>query len=241
MGIRRGRGRRRLFLGYRNKDYAGDEEYPSEDHHEKADAPEPGLKRDTAAAPLRLPVHVEHRMNPAMPPSTPRIEETTPAAFTSSVPSGLRIHFREPERFRSSSRRESGLLNLVASEEWGPLTRDGVTTSGRRAYRWRRVLIRWAGPAPLRWRARRRAARVIRTFLRAIGASKPNGYLNHPFEAAMTTARTTTKAIQITANSSGIPPWVLYDFVAAVAVGIGDVILRRRRGCIRTPPPRGSL
>src|SRR3989442_13138578 len=50
-------------------------------------------------------------------------------------------------------------------------------------YRCRRLLIRWEGPAPLRRRARRRAARVIRTSLRAIAAGRRHRYLNHLFVA----------------------------------------------------------
>src|SRR2546426_30355 len=46
-------------------------------------------------------------------------------------------------------------------------------------YRCRRLLIRCEGPAPLRRRARRRAARVIRTSLRAIAAGRLQVYLNH--------------------------------------------------------------
>src|SRR2546425_2491259 len=46
-------------------------------------------------------------------------------------------------------------------------------------YRCRRLLIRCEGPEPLRRRARRRAARVIRTSLRAIAAGRLQVYLNH--------------------------------------------------------------
>ena len=66
-------------------------------------------------------------------------------------------------------------LMLVRNGE-GPSHRDRArVTSKPLAYRWRRVRTRWDGPVPLRRRARRRAARVIRTSLRAIDAGRLHG------------------------------------------------------------------